>query len=115
MIRRLPLLSILAFALILPPPEANAQALGIDLSASPIEISCGTGGGSAVSIPQGSYILNVVAEASWFCVAATCASGGHLKEQGFSMLYKQTNSAAAQISCRSTGGTGKITLSKYFL
>lgn len=111
MIRRLPLIALAAA--LLAAPIATAQALAIDANQAPIEITCAAAGGSASTVPTGKYVLNVVNEAAWFCVAATCASGGHLKEQGFSMLYNQpTTTTTVSMSCRSTGGSGKITLTR---
>jgi len=86
---------------------AAADRYVINLGAATIAVpTCGSGGGSAVTLPAGAYILQVSGEDAALCQAATCASGGVTFVVGTQIpIWNETERS---VSCRSTGGTALV-------
>ncbi len=93
----------------------GASADGIALTSTLVTFTdCSSSGSSAQTVPAGTYLLTVTDEAVWLCQAdsaSTCATLGTKLPSGTVMLYT-VGRGGASVSCRSTGSTGDLNLTK---
>jgi hypothetical protein len=78
--------------------------------------TCAAAGTTTTTVPPGWYLLTVVNETTWICNATTCAvndagSNGTPLVVG-TQLVVVYSAASTNISCRSTGATGNVTLTQ---
>ena len=89
-------------------------AKGYSLQATRFEIDdCATGGDTAVSPTAGVYLLRVLDEDTFICIAAsgaTCASGGD--EYPVGTVIPVEFGGTVSLNCRSGGGLGDVKLQK---
>jgi hypothetical protein len=68
--------------------------------------TCASGGSSSQTVTQGYYTFAVLKEDTTVCYAATCATGGSEYPAGTAIGLTMPKDTV--VSCRSTGGTGKL-------
>lgn len=91
---------------------ALAGGINLDQSKTYTFTDCSSGGSSAQTIPEGTYLLTVTDESTWLCLAdtaSTCATLGTKYGSPFGMLLT-VGRGGKSASCRSTGSTGDLQL-----
>ncbi len=77
---------------------------------------CAAGGSASQTVTPGTYLFAATTEDVWVCYATTCATGGRKFPAGvvfmLSVVLQPGAPAGQPVSCRSTGATGDIGLTR---
>ncbi len=99
-------LSVVAFGGIVLYPNATAYDF----------TDCAAGGSAAQTVLPGTYLFAAMTEDVWICYASTCATAGRKLPAGvvfmLSVVLQPGSPAGQLVSCRSTGATGDISMTK---
>lgn len=105
----------LALCLILLVPtvaDAAGSPLNLDTTTRLEMTDCASGGTAGATLAAGTYLMRVTGEDSFLCYASSCASPNGEKWPVGTIVAIAVGSSGQAFSCRSSGSTGDIILTR---